>query len=351
MKRWLRYGAFVLAVAFLILTLVNASWLAPDPVGAPKLIAHRGLSQLYDKAGVERDTCTADRIEQPVHGYLENTIDSVLRAQKLGAWAVEVDIAPTADGELVVFHDWGLDCRTEGTGDVRDATLEELKTLDAGYGYTPDGGKTFPFRGKFESAIPTFEEVAQALPPRGRLMINFKSKDPAEADLVSAKLAAIGRDPAVSRDGFYGHAGPINRIRELHPEAWAWEQAGAKVCSQDYIAYGWTGYLPQSCRGGTMVIPLNYQWAFWGWPNRLIARMEEHGGRVLIVGPTGDNRPRGLDLPEQLGEIPASFNGYVWVEDGWAILPALYPSFDTRTPEEFERLQAGLERRRKRYGD
>ena len=351
MKPWLRYGAFALAAAFLILTLVNASWLAPDPVGAPKLIAHRGLSQLYDKAGVERDTCTADRIEQPVHGYLENTIDSVLRAQQLGAWAVEVDLAPTADGELVVFHDWTLDCRTEGTGDVRDATLEELKALDPGYGYTADGGKSFPFRGKFKGVIPTFEELVQALPPRGRLMINFKSKNPAEADLVSARLAAIGRDPAASGDGFYGHAGPINRIRALHPGAWAWEQAAAKQCSQDYVTYGWTGYLPESCRGGTLIVPLNYQWSFWGWPNRLIARMEAHGGRVLVVGPIGDNRPRGLDLPEQLGDVPASFNGYVWVEDGWAILPALYPRFDTRTPEETERLEAGLERRRERYGD
>lgn len=349
MKKKISWAGFVLAVLFLILTITNASWLAPYPAGAPKLIAHRGMHQLYDKTGVSRDTCTADRIFEPYHSYLENTVPSILRAQKMGAWMVEIDIAPTKDDELVVFHDWTLDCRTQGSGPVRDATLEELKALDIGYGYTADGGETYPFRGgEFAGAMPTFEEVARALPFRGRLMINFKSKDPAEADLLARKYKEIGRDPVKAGDGFYGHTGPIDRIREIYPEAWAWNTQNARGCSQDYIAYGWTGYLPESCRGQTMLIPLNYQWAFWGWPNRLIARMEAHGGKVLVIGPTGENRPRGLTLPEQLTEIPNSFNGYVWVEDGMNIIPALIQRFDDRTQEEIDAGQAALERRRKR---
>lgn len=351
MKKYLKRGGLAFALALLVFSLVNASWLAPDPVGAPKLIAHRGLYQMYDKAGVGRDTCTADRIFEPYHPYLENTVESVLRAQKLGAWLVEVDIAPTKDNELVVFHDWTLDCRTEGTGEVRDATLAELKALDIGHGYTADGGKTYPFRGKFKGAMPTFAEVLAALPPRGRLMVNFKSKDPAEADLVARELRKAGRDPVKSGDGFYGHPGPIDRIREFYPDAWAWSQERAKQCSKDYVAYGWTGYLPQSCRGETLLVPLNYQWAFSGWPNRLIARMEAHGGRVIVIGPIGENRPRGLTLPEQLTEIPDSFNGYVWVEDTFTIASALYPSFDDRTVEEWEASEEALKQRRARNRD
>ncbi|MBX7541447.1 glycerophosphodiester phosphodiesterase family protein [Qipengyuania sphaerica] len=351
MKRTFKWAGLAFAVALLALSLINASWLAPEPVGAPKLIAHRGLYQMYDRTGLGRDTCTADRIYEPYHPYLENTVESVLRAQKLGAWLVEIDIAPTKDGELVVFHDWTLDCRTEGEGDVRDATLAELKDLDIGHGYTADGGKTFPFRGKFKGAMPTFAEVIRALPPRGKLMINFKSKNPKEADLVARELADAGRDPANSGDGFYGHERPISRIRERYPDAWAWSQDGAKKCSEDYVAYGWTGYLPQSCRGETLLVPLNYQWAFSGWPNRLIARMEAHGGRVIVIGPFGENRPRGLTLPEQLTEIPASFNGYVWVEDTFTIAPALFSRFDDRTPEEWEASETALERRRAASGD
>ncbi|SMQ69121.1 glycerophosphoryl diester phosphodiesterase [Altererythrobacter xiamenensis] len=346
MRTWLRRGAFALALVFLILTLVNASWLAPEPAGGPKVIAHRGLYQLYDRTGLERDTCTADRIDPPYHDYLENTLPGILRAQKLGAWMVEVDIAPTADDELVVFHDWTLDCRTDGTGPVREATLEELKALDVGYGYTADGGKTFPFRGEFVGAMPTIEDVASALPRRGRMMINFKSKDAREADLLAAKLKAAGRDPVAAGDAFYGHEAPIARIRELYPEAWSWSMQGAEACSRDYIALGWSSYLPESCRGETMIVPLNRQFAFWGWPNRLIARMEEYGGKVIVVGPLGDNAPRGLTLPEQLGEIPSTFNGYVWVEDAFTIVPALITRFDDRSQAEIDAAQAALERRR-----
>ncbi len=347
MRKWISWIGTALAVLILILSITNASWLAPDPKGAPKLIAHRGLYQMYDKTGVERDTCTADRIYEPYHRYLENTVPSILRAQKLGAWMVEVDIAPTKDDELVVFHDWTLDCRTDGSGDTRDATLEELKALDIGYGYTADGGETYPFRGgESVGAIPTFEEVARALPLRGRLMINFKSKDPAEADLLAKKFAAIGRDPAKSGDGFYGHPDPINRIRELYPDAWAWSPQEARVCSEDYVKIGWSGYLPESCRGKTLLVPLNYQWAFWGWPNRLIARMEEYGGEVIVIGPVADNLPRGLTLPEQLTEIPDTFNGYVWVEDAFTIVPALIQRFDDRTQEEIDAGAAAVQQRR-----
>lgn len=348
MKVWLRRAGFLLALLILVGTFLNASWLAPDPVGAPKIIAHRGLYQLYDKTDVGRDTCTADRIEQPYHFYIENTVESVRRALKLGAWMVEVDIAPTADDRVVVFHDWTLDCRTAGSGPVRDATLEELKALDIGHGYTADGGATYPFRGQFTGAMPTFEELAAALPKRGRLMVNFKSKDPGEADLLARAYAATGRDPVAAGDGFYGHEGPIGRIRELYPDAWSWDTQGARACSQDYVLYGWSGYLPHSCRGETLLVPLNYQWAFWGWPNRLIARMEAHGGRVIVIGPIGENLPRGLTLPEQLGEIPDSFNGYVWVEDSFTVIPALIQQFDDRTQTEIDAAAEALERRRAR---
>ncbi|MHA7820522.1 MAG: glycerophosphodiester phosphodiesterase family protein [Erythrobacter sp.] len=347
MKRFLKWGGTGLALLILVLSVTNASWLAPDPVGSPKLIAHRGIAQDFDRAGVGRDTCTATRIEQPFHKYLENTREGVLRADKLGAAMVEVDVAPTADGEVVLFHDWTLDCRTDGSGPVREASLEELQALDIGYGYTADGGETFPLRGTGIGKMPRLVDVARAMPPRGRLMINFKSGDPAEAELVYAKLGEAGRDPEAERDGFYGAPTVIARIRELYPEAWAWSPAEARECSQDYVLIGWTGYLPQSCRGRTIVIPLNYQWAYWGWPNRLIARMEAHGGRVIVTGPyVGGEPASGLTLPEQFTEIPDSYNGFIWVEDTFNLAPALYQRFDNRTQSEIDAGRKGLERRR-----
>lgn len=346
MKRWARRLGAILAIVLLVLTVVNASWLAPEPKGGPKLVAHRGVHQLYDHAGVGRDTCTATRIEQPSHPFLENTLPSMQEAVKSTAQMVEVDIAPTADGEIALFHDWSLDCRTDGTGPVREATLAELKALDAGFGYTADGGKTFPFRGTGLGMIPSLGEAAAAL-PNTPMIYNFKSKNPAEAELLARKLREAGRDPEAMGDGFYGHPAVVARARELFPDSWAFSADEAEACSKAYVLYGWTGILPAACKGGTLVVPLDRQFAFWGWPNRLIARMEAHGGRVLVVGPIGDpDAPRGLTLPEQFGEIPDSFNGYVWVEDIWNLGPALRPSRERRSVEQQLAGQAAVERRR-----
>jgi glycerophosphoryl diester phosphodiesterase len=348
MRRWLLRLAFGAAVILLILTFVNASWLAGKPQGGVRLIAHRGVSQLFDHKGIDRyTTCTATRIEPPVHDYLENTVRSLQAARQMGADMVELDVAPTADGKMAVFHDWTLDCRTDGKGEVRAATMAQLKQLDPGYGYTTDGGKTLPLRGPQRGTIPSLHEALEALPSTP-IMFNFKSKNPAEADMLAKEIARARRDPEKLGDGFYGAARPVERIRRIYPKAWAWSLEGAKACSKEYVLTGWTGFVPESCRNGTIIIPTNYQWLFWGWPNRLIKRMDKVGARVIVVGPRGGDNGMGLTLPEQLGEVPSSFKGYIWVEDIWTVGPAFRPHRDIRTEAQLDAAEAGLKRRRER---
>ncbi len=317
-----------LAIVVLVLvglSLLNASWLAPKPEGKPKLIAHRGVYHLYDKrAAAGRDTCTARFINPPDHEVFENSIPSIQMAAGLGGALVEIDVAPTKDGKMVLFHDWTVDCRTDGKGETRNLTLAELKALDIGYGYTADGGKTYPLRGKGVGQIPTVEEALAALPSRA-LLFNFKSKNPTEADQLFAILKASGRDYEKLGDAFYGAQGPVDRIRQLAPNNWAFNmKAEAKACTTDYVLCGWTGIIPKSCEGGVLVIPISYQWPMWGWPNRLIARMESVGARVIVTGPYESGKSNeGLTDVHDLGKIPGSFNGYIWVEDIWAIGPAL----------------------------
>jgi glycerophosphoryl diester phosphodiesterase len=315
----------VVALILVALSILNASWLAPKPDGKPKLIAHRGVYHLYDKrAAAGRDTCTARFIRPPDHEVFENTIPSIQMAAGLGGALVEIDVAPTKDGKMVLFHDWTVDCRTNGTGNTRDLMLAELKALDIGHGYTADGGKTFPLRGKGVGQMPTVEEALAALPSRA-LLFNFKSKSPAEADQLFVILKASGRDYEKLGDAFYGAQGPVDRIRQLAPKNWAFNMKGeAKQCTKDYVLYGWTGIVPKSCEGSVLVIPINYQWPMWGWPNRLIARMESVGARVIVTGPYESGKSNeGLTDVHDLGKIPGSFNGYIWVEDIWLIGPAL----------------------------
>lgn len=76
---WLKRIGLVLALGLLVLSVINASWLAPTPQGNVKLVAHRGVYQAYNQTNLGRDDCTAIRIEQPVHGFLENTVNQLLR--------------------------------------------------------------------------------------------------------------------------------------------------------------------------------------------------------------------------------------------------------------------------------
>lgn len=68
-------------------------------------------------------------------GYLpENTLASFQKAISLGADLIELDVFVLNSGEVVVLHDPNVDRTTDGTGNVADYSLVELRKLDAGSG-------------------------------------------------------------------------------------------------------------------------------------------------------------------------------------------------------------------------
>jgi glycerophosphoryl diester phosphodiesterase len=93
----------------------------------------------------------------------EDTMESFRQGLALGADGIEFDVRLSADGVAVVIHDPTLDRTTNGTGLVADRTFDELRTLDAGYRFTRDGGLTHPWRGR-GIQIPTLDEVLRAFP-------------------------------------------------------------------------------------------------------------------------------------------------------------------------------------------
>ena len=64
----------------------------------------------------------------------ENTLLSFRTALNLGVHMIELDIHETIDGHLVCIHDSSVERTTDGTGNIAEMTLEELKKLDAGQG-------------------------------------------------------------------------------------------------------------------------------------------------------------------------------------------------------------------------
>ena len=106
----------------------------------------------------------------------ENTAHAFRQAVALGVDVLEMDLHGTADGALVVIHDATVERTTNGAGRVNSLTLAELKRLDAGYRWTADGGRTYPFRGRGIN-VPTLSEVLEEF-PRARLNIDIKQAQP-----------------------------------------------------------------------------------------------------------------------------------------------------------------------------
>jgi len=93
----------------------------------------------------------------------EDTMESFRQGLALGADGLEFDVRLSADGVAVLMHDPLLDRTTDGTGPVAAHTLAQLRYLDAGYRFTRDGGRTYPWRGR-GIRIATLEEVLTAFP-------------------------------------------------------------------------------------------------------------------------------------------------------------------------------------------
>jgi len=276
----------------------------------PVLLAHRGVHQTYDTSKIERDTCTAQHIYSPTHGFLENTLASMQAAFDYGADLVEFDIHPTIDGEFAVFHDWTLDCRTEGHGVTREQSYSYLKTLDVGYGYTVDGGKTFPFRGKGVGLMPTLTEVLNTFPNR-HFLINIKSNDTQEGVLLANYLNKL---PARQRHllAVYGAETPVAVVRERVLDVITMSKQSVKSCAIRYMLMGWLGVIPQSCERSLIALPINKAGWMWGWPDRFIDRMQNVGSAVFVVGQKGEGATGGIDSIETLATLPASYRGGIW---------------------------------------
>ena len=297
--------ALGIVLTFLVAACVsNASSIWGTP-GSPTLLAHRGVAQQFSREGLTNETCTASRMLAPTHRYLENTIASMEAAFAFGASVVEIDIHPTTDGEFAVFHDWTIECRTDGQGVTREQSMVYLRTLDIGYGYTADGGRTFPFRGQFIGAMPTLNEVLDHF-PRGRFLINVKSNDANEADLLVAYLGV--RD--LHRMSFLGGARPIERLRALRPAARVLTRQTVRRCLTDYVLTGWTSIVPDSCRNTIIFVPLNYRNWMWGWPNLMVERMARVNTEVYLVGPYEQGSiTTSVDRPEDVRPFLAGFAG------------------------------------------
>ncbi|MDO4284155.1 MAG: glycerophosphodiester phosphodiesterase [Eubacteriales bacterium] len=141
----------------------------------------------------------------------ENTLEAFALAVEQQADGVELDVQLSRDGEVVVVHDEQLERVSDGTGFVKDHTLQELKALSFNRTHPECVG----------AAIPTLEEVYDLLKPTG-LTVNVELKTsvfPYEGieEKVLELAARMGMEERVLYSSF-GHCSLV-RLKKLNPAA------------------------------------------------------------------------------------------------------------------------------------
>ena len=116
----------------------------------------------------------------------ENTIPAFMRAIEIGVDAIEIDVLLTADGKLVVHHDFRLKPeitrKTDGSWlekwdrpIVKNLTLKELKLYDVGrLNPSTSYARRYPDQEPFDGqSIPTLKEVVSLLKSKGNKNTNL----------------------------------------------------------------------------------------------------------------------------------------------------------------------------------
>lgn len=144
-----------------------------------KIIAHRGFGK----------------------GPIENTLYAVREALRLGVNGIEIDVQGSSDGEIVVFHDFVVDAKTNGTGAVVELALEELQKLKLSGGLQ----------------IPTLRELIELVKGKSDVlvMIEIKPENIEEAVINVIQEANIDNQVVISSY----QPSVLRKIQELDAKA------------------------------------------------------------------------------------------------------------------------------------
>jgi glycerophosphoryl diester phosphodiesterase len=155
----------------------------------------------------------------------ENTLPAFARALEQGAAILETDVHATRDGVVVVYHDERVDRTTDGAGAIAELSFAELRALDAGHRFSPDGGRTHPYRAR-GLRIATFEEALEAF-PGARFNVELKRDDPA---LVEGTIRAVAEAERAERTLLTAsHDGAMARLRRRLAETGLAAAVGASA--------------------------------------------------------------------------------------------------------------------------
>lgn len=99
---------------------------------------------------------------------LENTMYSFKHALSIGVDMIETDVHMTKDGHLILMHDESVERTTNGKGQIKELTLNEIKTLDATVNAKIDISPEAP---------PLLSELLDLVKDYPKVLLNIELKD------------------------------------------------------------------------------------------------------------------------------------------------------------------------------
>lgn len=292
---------------------------APSLQTQGALVAYRGGGQLVDYQALAASGCTANSIVSSDNLHIENTLEALAESERVGVDVFHLNIHLTKDKQFVLFHDWTLDCATNGSGAVNSHTADELLALDAGYGYTFVGTNyalnethyalnetKYPFRAK-GYRISNLQTVLDKYPHK-TLWLNLKNND----EVAFAALGELLREHYADRLS--------NTLIITSPKGEAWFAAAypalttisvesTKTCVMDYLLYGWSGVFPESCSNRPILLPPDKAKYLWGYPRTFAARAQHEGSQVYLWAEHKPLNSYELEIHNGIGVITGDIQG------------------------------------------
>lgn len=209
---------FLMTMVFLI----GAAW-GQETDSAILVQAHRGFSEVYP----------------------ENTLLAIEKGFEAGADRVEVDLALTSDGEIVLMHDRTIERTTDGEGITDFMSVEELKAFDAGSWKDPR------YAGE---RIPTLDEALDLANGRGELNLEIKVNNRSGTSvrrLIATAVSKVEAHDAVDRVIFSSFDfEALQEVRRLNPELRVllidWDEGSDFDWLDVAIAQGFYGWSPRA---------------------------------------------------------------------------------------------------------
>jgi len=187
-----------------------------------KLLGILSISVLLMNCADKKETDKSmKKVEEEVHPIIiahrggaklapENTLAAFKNAITLGVDMIEIDVHLSKDGEIIVIHDETLDRTTNGTGEIKDLTSNEIKQYDAGSWFGED------FK---DEKVPTLAETLKAINGQCKLLIEIKGGDeryPGLGVKIVQTVKEYNATAWVVVQSFNKNS--ILRIKEMYPE-------------------------------------------------------------------------------------------------------------------------------------